>query len=256
MKIVVIGGTGLIGSRLVELLRLTDHEVVPASPTLGVDTVSGSGLADALRDASVVVDVSNSPSEDPETALAFFEASGRHLLAAESEAGVRHHVALSAVGTDRLPGSGYFRAKMAQERLVRGSQRPYTILRSAPFFEFIGAIVEADPEGSALHVTPAYVQPIAAGDVAVALRDIALGRPQNQELEVVGPDSFRLDELAVQILTANEDPRPVIPDRQAPYFGAILDDDSLMPGDHPRFAMTRFEDWLRLSIAQKLTPAF
>jgi len=251
-----MGGTGLIGSRLVALLRRTDHQVVPASPSLGVDAVTGRGLADVLADADVVVDVSNAPTPEPASALAFFEASGRNLVAAEAAVAVRHHVVLSAVGADRLPGSGYFRAKRVQERLVEASPLPYTILRSAPFFEFISGIVHDGRTSPSLHVSPAWVQPVAADDVALALRDVALGRPQNQALEIVGPDSFRLDELAIEILTASEDTRPVIPDRQATYFGAVIDDHTLMPGDHPRFASTRFEDWLRLAIAQKLEPAF
>lgn len=255
MKIVVVGGTGLIGSKLVGLLLAGNIEVVTASPSRGVDTISGAGLAAALAGAQVVVDVTNSPSLEQGAALAFFEASGRNLLAAEEAAGVRHHVALSAVGSDRLPGSGYFRAKMAQENLIRASGRPYTILRATPFYEYINGIVEAGAEGEALRLSPAQVQPIAGDDVALALRDIVLGAPQNRELEIVGPDRFRLTELARHILTANEDPRPVIADTQALYFGAVLRDDTLIPGDHPRFAPTRFDDWLRLYVAQQLAPA-
>jgi uncharacterized protein YbjT (DUF2867 family) len=255
MKIVVVGGTGLIGSKLVGLLRERNLEVVTASPSKGVDTVTGEGLAEALSGAQVVVDVSNSPSLENEVALAFFDASGRNLLATEEAAGVQHHIALSAVGTDRLPESGYFRAKMVQENLVRAADRPYTILRSTPFYEYINSIVEAGADGEALRISPAQVQPIAGDDVALALRDVVLGRAQNRELEIVGPDRFRLNELARQILAANEDPRAVIGDAQALYFGAILHDDTLIPGDHPRFAPTRFEDWLRLYVAQALAPA-
>ncbi|GLS22935.1 LysR family transcriptional regulator [Labrys miyagiensis] len=256
MKIVVIGGTGLIGAKVVTLLRLGNHEVISASPSTGVSTITGEGLAEALSGAEIVVDVSNSPSLKKNAALAFFEISGRNLLAAEAAAGVRHHVTLSVVGTNRLPESGYFRAKMAQENLVRASNAPFTILRSSPFFEYINGIVEADAEGDTLRVSPAYVQPIAADDVALALRDVVLGRAQNEEIEVVGPDSFRLSDLARTILAANEDPRFVIADPEALYFGVVLRDDTLMPGDHPRFAPTRFEDWLRRAIAETLTPAF
>lgn len=255
MKIVVVGGTGLIGSRLVPLLLERNLEVVTASPSTGINTVTGEGLADVLAGAQVVVDASNSPSLEKDVATAFFEASGRSLLAAEEAAGVQHHVALSVVGTDRLPESGYFRAKMLQENLIRASNRPYTILRATPFYEYINGIVEAGTDGDTLRISSALVQPIAADDVALALRDIVLGQAQNRELEIVGPDRFRLDELAREILTANADPRRIIADAQAPYFGAILRDDTLIPGDHPRFAPTRFEDWLRLYVAQALTPA-
>lgn len=255
MKIVVVGGTGLIGSKLVGLLLARNLEVVTASPSKGVDTITGAGLIEALAGAQVVVDVTNSPSLDEDAALAFFETSGRNLLAAEEAVGVLHHVALSAVGTDRLPESGYFRAKMAQEALIRASGQPYTILRSTPFYEYINGIVEVSAEGEALRISPAQVQPIAGDDVALALRDIVLGRPQNRELEIVGPDRFRLTELARHILAANEDPRQVIADTEALYFGAVLRDDTLIPGDHPRFAPTRFDDWLRLYVAQALAPA-
>lgn len=256
MRIVVIGGTGLIGSRLVEALRDRNHEVAAASRATGVDTITGEGLADALAGAQLVIDASNSPSIDKDIALAFFETSGRNLLSAEQTAGIQHHVALSAVGTDRLPNSGYFRAKMAQETLIRASGIPYTILRSTPFFEYITGIVENAADGSAIRISPAAVQPVAADDVVVALCDAALGRPQNSDLEIVGPDRFRLDELAEEILAANEDARQVIADAQALYFGAVLQDDTLVPGDHPRFAPTRFEDWLRLYIADRLPVAF
>lgn len=255
MKIVVVGGTGLIGSKLVSLLLERNHEVVTASPSKGVNAVTGEGLADALAGAQVVVDVSNSPSLEKEVAVTFFEASGRNLLAAAEAAGVQHHVALSAVGTDRLPESGYFRAKMVQENLIRASNVPYTILRSTPFYEYINGIVEAGADGEALRISPAQVQPIAGDDVALALRDVVLGRAQNRELEIVGPDRFRLNELAQQILAANDDRRIIVADAQALYFGAVLRDDTLIPGDHPRFAPTRFEDWLRLYVAQALAPA-
>lgn len=256
MRMVVIGGTGMIGARLVTALQEQDQAVRPASPSTGVDAITGNGLAEALREADVVIDVSNSPSLHADAALEYFETSSRNLLAAEEAAGIRHHVALSVVGTDRLPESGYFRAKMAQEDLIRASRLPYTILRATPFFEFITGIVEASANGDVLRLPPASVQPIAADDVVSALRDIAMGRPQNRELEIVGPDRFRLTELAEEILTANEDPRQVVADPQALYFGAVLKDDTLVPGEHPRFAPTRFEDWIRLYVARALAPAF
>jgi uncharacterized protein YbjT (DUF2867 family) len=255
MKVVVVGGTGLIGSKLVSLLLERNLEVITASPSKGINTITGEGLADALVGAQVVVDVTNSPSLEEEVALTFFETSGLNLLAAEEAAGVQHHIALSAVGTDRLPDSGYFRAKMAQENLIRASNTPYTILRSSPFYEYINGIVEMGADGDALRISPALVQPIAGDDVALALRDLVLGRAQKRELEIVGPDRFRLNELAQHILAANEDPRVVIADAQALYFGAVLRDDTLIPGDHPRFAPTRFEDWLRLYVAQALAAA-
>lgn len=256
MKIVVVGGTGLIGSRLITLLGKGNHEVRTASRSSGVDTITGEGLSDALAGMDVVVDVSNSPSLEPEAALRFFQASTGNLLAAERAAGVAHHVALSVVGTDRQPDSGYFRAKKAQEDLIRASDQPYTILRSTPFFEYIPGIVEAASDGDVLRVSTASIQPIAADDVAIALRDVALGGPQNREIEVVGPDRFHLNELAEQILAANSDPRAVIADGRALYFGAVLHDDTLTPAAHPRFAPTRFEDWLRLYIARTLAPSF
>jgi uncharacterized protein YbjT (DUF2867 family) len=254
MKIVIVGGTGLIGSRLAGALQRLRLEVVSASPSSGVNTVTGEGLMSVLVGAQVVVDVSNSPSLDKEIACDFFRSSGQNLLAAERATGVQHHVALSTVGVDRLAESGYFRAKMLQENLIRGADTPYTILRAAPFFEYLDGIIGVGADGEALHISPAYIQPIAADDVVAALHDVALGRPQRRALEIVGPDSFRLTDLARQILAANEDSRTVIADPHAPYFGAVLRDDSLMPGDHPRFAPTRFEDWLRSWVAEALAP--
>jgi uncharacterized protein YbjT (DUF2867 family) len=255
MKIVIVGGTGLIGSRLVDTLQRPGVAILSASPSSGVDTVTGQGLAEALIGAQIVVDVSNAPSIEQDIACKFFQNSGRNLLSAEQEAGVQHHVALSIVGVSRLPESGYFRAKMLQENLIRGSEIPYTIVRSTPFFEYLDGIIAASAKGEALHISPAYIQPIAADDVIVALRDVVLGRPQRRELEVVGPDSFRLTEIARQLLAANQDPRTVVEDPHAPYFGAVLRDDSLLPGDHPRFTPTRFEDWLRSYVAEALAPA-
>jgi uncharacterized protein YbjT (DUF2867 family) len=245
MKIVVIGGTGLIGSKVVARLRGMGHEVVAASPASGVNTITGDGLLDAVTGASVVVDVANSPSLDDQTSMEFFQTSGRNLHAAEAAAGVGHHLALSVVGAERLLDSGYLRAKMAQEKLIRDSGIPYTILHSTQFFEFIGRIAESGANGSAIYLSPALVQPIASDDVAAALADLAVGPPLNATVEIAGPDKWPLDQLARKLLTASGDGRTVIADAHARYFGAELDDRSLTPGDHPRFGPTRFDDWLR-----------
>lgn len=249
MKIVVIGGSGLIGSKLVNRLRAGGHEVVAASPNSGVDTVTGEGLAEALAGAEVVVDVANSPSFDDEAALDFFETSGRNLLAAEAAAGVRHHLALSVVGTERLLESGYFRAKMAQETLIRASGIPYTILHSTQFFEFVNTIAKSAAADDVIRLPPALVQPIASDDVVAALADLAVGRPMNGTVEVAGPETFPLDQLARTALAAIDDPRMVIADVHARYFGALLADQTLLPMDHPRFAPTRFGDWLSRTLA-------
>jgi uncharacterized protein YbjT (DUF2867 family) len=249
MKIVVIGGTGLIGSKLVDLLRTRGHQVVAASPDTGVNTLTGEGLAAALAGAQVVVDVANSPSIEDKAAMDFFE-TGRNLLAAEAVAGVNHHVALSVVGAERLPESGYLRAKVAQEKLIRASGIPYTILHSTQFFEFIHGIVQAGADGDAIRVSPAFVQPIAADDVAAALADLAVRQPVNGMIEVAGPDLYRLDALAREVLAADEDQRLVIADVHAHYFGAELNDRSLTPDAHPRFAPTHFDEWLRDARAQ------
>ncbi len=251
MKIVVIGGSGLIGTKLVNRLRQLGHEVVAASPTSGVNTITGEGLADALAGAQVVVDVANSPSFEDKAVLEFFETSGRNLLAAEAAAGVGHHVALSVVGTDRLPDNGYFRAKMAQEKLIKESGIPYSILRATQFFEFVGAIAQAGTVGQTVHLSPAHMQPIISDDVADALTDLTLGAPLNGMVEVAGPERISLDELVRRFLAAKGDPRQVIADVHARYFGAELDDRSLTPGDNPRIGPTRFEDWLSHSTLQK-----
>ena len=245
MKIVVIGGSGLIGSKLVNKLRQRGHEVVAASPASGVNTITGEGLAEALAGAQVVVDVANSPSFEDKAALEFFETSGRNLLAAEVAAGVRHHVALSVVGAERLLESGYFRAKMAQENLIKGSKVPYTIVHSTQFFDFLGGIAQSGTDGQTVRLSPALVQPIASDDVAAAMADAALGAPVNGTVEVAGPDRVRLAELVQRFLSAKHDGREVITDVHARYFGAELNDQSLIPGDNPRIAPTRFEDWLR-----------
>jgi uncharacterized protein YbjT (DUF2867 family) len=247
MKIVVIGGTGLIGSKLVEKLRTDGHEPLAASPDSGVNALTGDGLAEALEGARVVVDVSNAPAWADAAVLDFFQTSSRNLLAAETTARVGHHVTLSVVGTDRLPESGYFRAKVAQEEVVKAGPVPYTILRATQFFEFIGRIAESSTDGETVRLPPALVQPEAADDVASTLADIAVGAPLNDTVELAGPEAFRLDELARRVLNASDDPRQVTADVHARYFGAELDDRSLTPGDDARIASTRFEDWLSQS---------
>ena len=244
MKIVVIGGSGLIGSKLVGKLRQIGHEVVAASPKSGVNTLTGEGLAEALAGAEVVVDVANSPSFEAAAVLKFFETSGRNLLAAEKAAGVRHHIALSVVGTERLLESGYFPAKLAQEKLIRESGIPYTILRATQFFEFVDAIVQSGADGDVIRLSPALFQPIASEDVAAALADLAVGPPVNGMVEVAGPEPIPLDKIARQFLAAKGDKRAVIADVHARYFGAAIDDRSLTPGEHPRLGATRFETWL------------
>ncbi|MCA1852249.1 MAG: SDR family oxidoreductase, partial [Beggiatoa sp.] len=251
MKIVVIGGTGLIGTKLVNKLRQSGHEVVAASPASGVNTITGEGLAEALAGAQVVVDVANSPSFEDKAVLEFFETSGRNLLAAEAAAGVGHHVALSVVGTDRLQENGYFRGKMAQENLIKASKIPYTIVRSTQFFEFVSGIAQSGTVGQTVHLSPALVQPIASDDVAAALADVTVGAPVNGTVEIAGPERVSLAELVQRFLSANQDARKVVPDVHARYFGAELNDQSLTPGDNPRIAPTRFEDWLSRSIPQK-----
>jgi uncharacterized protein YbjT (DUF2867 family) len=251
MKIVAIGGTGLIGTKLVNTLREKGHEVVAASPDTGVNTITGEGLAEALAGAQVVVDLANSPSFEDKAVLEFFETSGRNLFAAEATAGVGHHVALSVVGADRLPASGYLRAKMAQEKLIKASGIPYTIVRSTQFFEFIARIVESGAEGDAIRLSPALLQPIAAEDVADAMAAAALGAPVNGTIEIAGPEPWPLDKLARKLLDANGDRRQVIADVHARYYGTELNDRSLTPGDHPRLGWTRFEDWLSHMSAQR-----
>ena len=244
MKIVVIGGSGLIGSKLVERLRQRGHEAIAASPASGVDTITGRGLAEALAGAQVVVDVANSPSFDDQAVLDFFRTSGNNLLAAERAAAVSHHVALSVVGTDRLLESGYFRGKMAQEELIKAGSVPYTIVRSTQFFEFLGGIAQSGANGSTVRVSPAYFQPIAADDVAGALCDIAIAEPVNGTVELAGPESVRLSDLVRRFLQEKHDQRSVTEDVQARYFGALLNDQTLLPGDNPRVGSIRFEGWL------------
>ena len=244
MKIVVIGGSGLIGTKLVSRLRQKGHEVVAASPNSGVNTITGQGLADALSGAQVVVDVANSPSFEDRAVMDFFQASGRNLLAAEAIAGVKHHVALSVVGSDLLPDSGYLRAKLAQESLIKTSKLPYTIVRSTQIFEFMNGIAKSATVGQTVRLSPAHLQPIAAEDVADATADATLGAPVNGTIEIAGPERIPLDELARRYLRATKDPRKVVADAHARYFGAELNDQSLTPGENPRLGSIRFEDWL------------
>ena len=247
MKIVVIGGTGLIGSKLVEKLRKDGHEALAASPDTGVNTLTGEGLAEALQGAQVVVDVANAPAWSDAEVLDFFQTSCRNLLAADAAAGVGHHVTLSVVGADRLTESGYMRAKVEQENLVKAGPVPYTIVRATQFFEFIGRIADSSTNGDTVRLPPALVQPEAADDVASTLADVAVGAPLNDTVELAGPEAFRLDELARRVLDASGDRRQVKADVHARYFGAELDDSSLTPGDDARIAPTRFEDWLSQS---------
>lgn len=246
MKIVVIGGSGLIGRQLTSRLSQKGHEAIAASPSSGVNALTGEGLADALTGADVVVDVSNSPSFEDTAVLDFFERSGRNLLAAEGEAGVTHHVALSIVGTDRLESNGYFRAKVAQERLIRGSGIPFTIVRATQFFEFVATIAQASVAGDRLVVPDAEFQPIAAADVAAALADIALAEPRNATIEIAGPDRLPFRDFVARRIAADGDHREVLADGAARYFGAALERGSLVPEhvEAARLGSTRFERWL------------
>lgn len=244
MKIVVIGGSGLIGTKVVGILRQNGHEVVAASPDSGVNTITGEGLSEALDGAEVVIDLSNSPSFEDKAVLEFFETSGRNLLAAETAAGVKHHIALSVVGTERLPDSGYLRAKVAQEKLIKESGVPYTIVHSTQFFEFLGGIAQAATDGDTVRLSPAFIQPISSDDVAAAVADVAEGEPLNGTMEIGGPEKFRLAELVQQYLSAKSDPRKVIPDVHARYFGAELNDESLIPGETARLGAVTFDAWL------------
>lgn len=246
MKIVVIGGSGLIGSKTVQLLRARGHEVVAASPASGVNTLTGEGLDAALAGAQVVLDVANSPSFEDRAVLEFFQTSGRNLLAAEARAGVQHHVALSVVGTDRLAESGYFRGKIAQEALIRGGRIPYTIVHSTQFFEFLGSIAQSGAAGDAVHLSPAYVQPIASDDVATAVADFTLGPPRNGIVEIAGPERVRLSDLVRRYLLATKDARQVVADPQARYFGALLQDDTLVPREGAHIGSLGFEAWFAL----------
>lgn len=244
MKIVVIGGSGLIGSKLVTKLNEHGHEAVAASPATGVDTLTGEGLAEVLTGASVVIDVSNSPSFEAPAVLEFFERSTTNLLAAEQSAGIGHHVALSVVGSDRLEENDYFRAKLSQERLIQASSIPYSIVHATQFFEFLKAITAAATDGDTVRVPPVLIQPLAADDIAAAVARTAVGEPVNGIVEVAGPDQVRLDELIRQALIAHNDAREVVADPRARYFGARLEERSLLPGPDAHLTETRFADWL------------
>ena len=244
MKIVVIGGSGLIGSKLVNKPREHGHDAVAASPSSGVNSLSGEGLAEALKGASVVVDVSNSPSWEDAAVMKFFETSTRNLLAYEAAAGVRHHVALSVVGTERLLESGYFRAKMAQENLIKDSSIPYSIIRATQFFEFVKGIADFSTVGNKVLLPPALIQPMAADDVASAISRIAMDSPVNGTVEVGGPEQFGCDEFVRRYLAARKDPREVVTDPHARYYGVELSERTLVPGDDAQLGETRFETWL------------
>ena len=250
-KIVVIGGTGLIGTKVVNNLRHRGQEALAASPSSGVNTFTGQGLAEALTGAQVVVDVANAPSWEDNAVMEFFQTAGRNLLAAEKVAGVRHHVALSIVGADRLPASGYLRAKVAQENLIKTSGIPFTIVRSTQFFGFVKSIIQSATEGQTVRLSPARMQPIAADDVAAALSGWALAKPLNGTIEIAGPEPIRMDELGQRFLSATRDPRKVTTDVHAQYFGTELKDQSLIPARNARLGPTRFEQWLSRSTAQK-----
>lgn len=244
MKIVVIGGTGLIGSKLVARFREHGHEALPASPGTGVNTITGQGLERVLAGAAVVVDVSNSPSFEPAAVLEFFETSTRNLLAAEAVAGVKHHVALSIVGLERSPDSAYFIAKLAQERLIKASAIPYSIVRATQFFEFVQSIAASATDGDTVRVPPVAIQPMAADDVARAVSHVAMGQPLNGTIEVAGPEELRFDALIRRGLEARNDRRKVVADRNAHYFGAVLAERALVPGPEARLGQTQFDDWL------------
>jgi uncharacterized protein YbjT (DUF2867 family) len=250
VKIVVIGGTGLIGSRLVNKLREHGHEAVAASPKSGVDSITGDGLADALKGASVVVDVTNSPSWEDSAVLRFFETSTRNLLSYGAAAGVGHHIALSVVGTERLLESGFFRAKLAQENLIKASKIPYTIVRATQFFEFVKQIVDYSTEGDKVRMPPALIQPMAADDVASAVTRIATHPPVNGMVEIAGPEQFRLDELARLFVAAYQDPREVVSDPHGRYYGIEVSERSLVPDKNARLGETRFETYLAQPAAQ------
>src|SRR5690242_4835260 len=245
MKIVVIGGTGLIGSKTVAILRRGGHEVVAASPNTGVNTITGEGLKEAVASAQVVIDLANSPSFDDNAVLEFFETSGRNLLAAEAGAGVRHHVALSIVGTERTPDNGYFRAKVAQEKLIRTSGIPYTIIRSTQFMEFLRGIADSSMDGNSVRLPPVLFQPIAADDVAASVADMALAAPRNGIVEIAGPERAPFNDVVARYLKAVGDPREVVRDPEAPYWGGRVEERSLVPLGEARLGRIGLDEWLR-----------
>jgi uncharacterized protein YbjT (DUF2867 family) len=250
MKIIVIGGTGLIGSKTVAILRQGAHEVVAASPNTGVNTITGGGLAEALAGAQVVVDLANAPAWEDKAVLEFFQTSGRNLLAAEAAAGVGHHVALSIVGTDRTD-NGYFRAKVAQEKLIEASDIPYTIIRSTQFLEFLKGIADSSADGNKVRLSPGLFQPIAADDVAAIVADVALAAPRNGIVEIAGPDRAPFNEIVARYLKGVGDPREVVSDPEARYFGGRVEERSLVPLGEARLGRIGFDEWLRRSVAQK-----
>ncbi|RZU41807.1 SDR family oxidoreductase [Edaphobacter modestus] len=246
MKIVIIGGSGLIGKKLANLLRQQGQDVLAASPSSGVDTLTCAGLAEALKGAQVVIDTSNSPSFEEKAVLNFFETSAGNIARQEIAAGVQHHVALSVVGADRMSSGGYMRAKVAQESIIKASGVPYTIVRATQFYEFLSGIADVSQQDGSVWLPPALMQPMAADDVAAALRDVATAKPANGVVEVAGPEKLPMAEIVKRALTAKHDPRPVVSDPGARYFGYAIDDHSLIPGGpNPRIAPTRFDDWLR-----------
>ncbi|HEY5804961.1 MAG TPA: SDR family oxidoreductase [Lysobacter sp.] len=247
MKIVVIGGTGLIGTKLCDNLRELGHEAVPAAPNTGVNTITGEGLKEVLQGADVVVDVANSPSFEEKAVLEFFQTSGRNLLAAEAAAGVKHHVALSIVGTDRKPGNAYFRAKLAQEQLIKDSGMPYSILRATQFFEFLNAIAHSGAKGEAIHISTAAFQPLAATDVAAALARVTVAEPKNQTVEVAGPDRRPMVDFVRDYLKYYQESREIVADASAEYFGGPIDDSSLTPGANSIIGAVKFDEWLKTS---------
>jgi uncharacterized protein YbjT (DUF2867 family) len=250
MKIVVIGGSGLIGTKLVKLLREKGHEALPASPSSGVNTITGEGLAQALAGAQVVVDLANAPAWEDKAVLDFFETSGRNLLAAEAAAGVEHHIALSIVGTDRTPDNGYFRAKVAQEKLIETSRIPYTIIRSTQFMEFIGGIAASGTDGSVVRISPGLFQPIASDDVAAMVADVALAAPRNGIVEIAGPERAPFHEIVGRYLKGIGDPRQIVRDPDARYFGGRVEERSLVPLGEARLGRIGLDEWLRRSQAK------
>ncbi|HVP29982.1 MAG TPA: SDR family oxidoreductase [Myxococcota bacterium] len=250
MKIVVLGGTGLIGSKTVPILRQRGHEVVAASPATGVNSITGEGLEEAMADAQVVIDLANSPSFEDRAVLEFFETSGRNLIAAEAAAGVRHHVAVSIVGADRTPDNGYFRAKLAQEKRIETSGIPYTIIRSTQFLEFLGAIAASSTDGDTVRLSPGLFQPIAADDVAAIVADVALAAPRSGIVEIAGPERAPFDEIVARYLKAVGDPRRVVSEPEARYFGGRVEERSLVPLGEARLGRIGLDEWLRRSQAR------
>jgi uncharacterized protein YbjT (DUF2867 family) len=251
MKIVILGGTGLIGSKVVDLLRARSHEVVAASPSKGIDSITGKGLTEALTGAQVVVDVTNAPSWEDKAVLEFFETSTRNVLTAEEKKGVGHHIALSIVGCDRLPASGYLRAKVAQEKLIKASRIPYTIVRATQFFEFVGRIADEATNGQAVRLPSVLFQPIFTDDLVANLAKVAVAKPLNGIIEIAGPDAIPFDEVVRQYLVAHHDPRVVVTDVQARYFGTTLEKRSLVPGENALLGSCHFADWLDRTAAER-----